>query len=58
MKGVWNYAGYLVDGKAYVILLNQAANRRNDVLALLQNGGAENVVRKSVKRKVSQAGGS
>jgi D-alanyl-D-alanine carboxypeptidase/D-alanyl-D-alanine-endopeptidase (penicillin-binding protein 4) len=52
MKGVWNYAGYLVDGKAYVILLNQAANRRNDVLALLQNGGAENVVRKSVKRVV------
>ncbi|CAK8718388.1 MAG: D-alanyl-D-alanine carboxypeptidase [Candidatus Electronema aureum] len=50
MKGVWNYAGYLVDGKAYVILLNQAANRRNDVLALLQNGGVENVVRKSVKR--------
>jgi D-alanyl-D-alanine carboxypeptidase/D-alanyl-D-alanine-endopeptidase (penicillin-binding protein 4) len=39
MKGVWNYVGYLDDGRAYVILLNQAANRRNDVLTLLQHSG-------------------
>jgi D-alanyl-D-alanine carboxypeptidase/D-alanyl-D-alanine-endopeptidase (penicillin-binding protein 4) len=36
MKGVWNYAGYLADGKAYVIMLNQQANQRMAVLRRLQ----------------------
>jgi D-alanyl-D-alanine carboxypeptidase/D-alanyl-D-alanine-endopeptidase (penicillin-binding protein 4) len=36
MKGVWNYAGYLADGRPYVILLNQRANLRGAVLELLQ----------------------
>jgi D-alanyl-D-alanine carboxypeptidase/D-alanyl-D-alanine-endopeptidase (penicillin-binding protein 4) len=35
MKGVWNYVGYLKDGRPYVILLNQQANRRITVLRRL-----------------------
>lgn len=53
MKGIWNYAGYLADGRAYVILLNQTANRRNDVLALLQTGGVEKAARKSSVRRMA-----
>ena len=36
MKGIYNYAGYLDDGSAYVIMLNQSRNKRKDVLALLK----------------------
>lgn len=36
MKGIWNYMGYLEDGRPYVILLNQQGNRRIAVLKLLQ----------------------
>ncbi len=39
MSGVYNYAGYLDDGRAYVILLNQWGNKRGQVLELLRNGG-------------------
>ena len=35
MKGVWNYVGYLKDGRPYVIILNQSANRRIAVLRRL-----------------------
>jgi len=38
MKGIYNYAGYLNDGKAYVILLNQQRNQRRAVLGLLKKG--------------------
>lgn len=38
MKGIYNYAGYLKDGRAYVILLNQQRNQRRAVLGLLQKG--------------------
>ena len=38
MKGIYNYAGYLDDGKAYVILLNQQRNQRRAVLGLLKKG--------------------
>lgn len=37
MKGVWNYIGYIDDGSPYVILLNQAANRRIAMLDMLKN---------------------
>ncbi len=36
MKGIYNYAGYLDDGSAYVIMLNQVRNKRKDVLTLLK----------------------
>ena len=38
MKGIYNYAGYLKDGRAYVILLNQQRNQRRAVLGLLKKG--------------------
>ncbi len=38
MKGIYNYAGYLKDGSAYVIMLNQVRNTRRAVLAELKNG--------------------
>ncbi len=38
MKGVYNYAGYLQDGKPFVILLNQDANTRGTVLERLKLG--------------------
>lgn len=38
MKGIYNYAGYLNDGKPYVILLNQKRNQRRAVLGLLKKG--------------------
>ncbi|MCI5139570.1 MAG: hypothetical protein D3922_14435, partial [Candidatus Electrothrix sp. AR1] len=38
MKGIYNYAGYLNDGRAYVILLNQQRNQRRPVLGLLKKG--------------------
>lgn len=38
MKGIYNYAGYLQDGKPYVILLNQSRNQRRAVLARLKKG--------------------
>ncbi|WP_417915218.1 D-alanyl-D-alanine carboxypeptidase/D-alanyl-D-alanine-endopeptidase [Candidatus Electronema sp. JM] len=41
MKGVWNYAGYLADGRPYVILLNQAGNQRIPILRMLLRGGAK-----------------
>lgn len=36
MSGVYNLAGYLPDGRAYVIMLNQPKNTRDRVLARLQ----------------------
>lgn len=36
LTGVYNYAGYLPDGKAFVILLNQQANNRGAVLRQLR----------------------
>ena len=38
MKGIFNYAGYLPDGKAFVILLNQQGNTRGTVLARIRRG--------------------
>ncbi len=38
MKGIYNYAGYLKDGRAYVIMLNQSRNTRRAVLARLKKG--------------------
>jgi len=38
MKGIYNYAGYLNDGRAYVILLNQQRNQRRAILSLLKKG--------------------
>ena len=38
MKGIFNYAGYLPDGKAFVILLNQRKNTRATVLARIRRG--------------------
>ena len=38
MKGIYNYAGYLQDGKPFVILLNQHANTRSTVLDRLKLG--------------------
>ena len=38
MKGIYNYAGYLKDGSAYVIMLNQSRNTRRAVLAQLKKG--------------------
>lgn len=38
MKGVYNYAGYLPDGKSYVIMLNQQRNTRKSVLKKLRKG--------------------
>ncbi|WP_310599277.1 D-alanyl-D-alanine carboxypeptidase [Desulfobulbus sp.] len=35
LTGVYNLAGYLPDGRSFVILLNQPANRRADILARL-----------------------
>ena len=36
MKGIYNYAGYLDNGNAYVIMLNQTRNQRRTVLDLLK----------------------
>lgn len=36
LTGVYNLAGYLPNGRAYVIMLNQAKNTRDSVLARLQ----------------------
>lgn len=49
MSGVYNYAGYLDDGRPYVILLNQWGNKRGQVLELLRNGGVPK--RAAVPRK-------
>ncbi len=38
MEGVYNYGGYLANGDAFVILLNQARNTRTTVLDRLQAG--------------------
>lgn len=38
MKGIYNYAGYLRDGKPFVIMLNQNANTRSTVLDRLKLG--------------------
>ncbi|MCI5151019.1 MAG: hypothetical protein D3916_16830 [Candidatus Electrothrix sp. MAN1_4] len=38
MKGIYNYAGYLADGKPYVIFLNQRRNQRRTILARLKKG--------------------
>ena len=35
LTGVYNLAGYLPDGQSFVILLNQSANRRAEILARL-----------------------
>jgi D-alanyl-D-alanine carboxypeptidase/D-alanyl-D-alanine-endopeptidase (penicillin-binding protein 4) len=52
MKGVWNYAGYLADGRPYVILLNQSANKRGAVLDLLQEkfSGRKKAAKRPAKR--------
>ena len=58
MRGVYNYAGYLDDGKAYVIILNQWSNKRGEVLALLRNGGMpqrQAVARKPARRTARKA---
>ncbi|MDU9050556.1 MAG: D-alanyl-D-alanine carboxypeptidase [Candidatus Electrothrix sp. Rat3] len=55
MKGIYNYAGYLKDGRAYVILLNQQRNQRRAVLGLLKKGqypGSGNYVKG--KKKASK----
>lgn len=36
LTGVYNYAGYLPDGKAFVLILNQADNRRDTLLARIK----------------------
>lgn len=36
LTGVYNFAGYLPNGRAYVIMLNQSKNTRDSVLARLQ----------------------
>ena len=36
LKGVYNYAGYLQDGKPFVIMLNQQKNTRDAILTRLQ----------------------
>jgi D-alanyl-D-alanine carboxypeptidase/D-alanyl-D-alanine-endopeptidase (penicillin-binding protein 4) len=54
MKGIYNYAGYLKDGRAYVILLNQQRNQRRAVLSLLKKGqypGSGNYVKKKTTGK-------
>jgi D-alanyl-D-alanine carboxypeptidase/D-alanyl-D-alanine-endopeptidase (penicillin-binding protein 4) len=56
MKGIYNYAGYLQDGRAYVILLNQKRNQRRAVLSRLKKGqypGSGKYVKKkkAVKKK-------
>ena len=38
MKGIYNYAGYLKDGSAYVIMLNQSRDTRRSVLGQLKKG--------------------
>jgi D-alanyl-D-alanine carboxypeptidase/D-alanyl-D-alanine-endopeptidase (penicillin-binding protein 4) len=38
MKGIYNFAGYLPDGKPYVIMLNQLRNTRKSLLKRLRNG--------------------
>ena len=38
MKGIFNYAGYLPEGNAFVILLNQQRNTRGTVLARIRRG--------------------
>ncbi len=38
MKGIFNYAGYLPGGNAFVILLNQQRNTRATVLARIRRG--------------------
>ena len=38
MKGIYNYAGYLPNGKAYVIMLNQARNTRGTILKQMKKG--------------------
>jgi D-alanyl-D-alanine carboxypeptidase/D-alanyl-D-alanine-endopeptidase (penicillin-binding protein 4) len=38
MKGIYNYAGYLRDGKPFVVMLNQKANTRSTVLDRLAMG--------------------
>lgn len=53
MKGIYNYVGYLDDGRAYVILLNQWANKRGEVLELLKNGGrAKTAVSKPAAKRM------
>ncbi len=37
LTGVYNYAGYLADGKAFVLLLNQQANSRADLLERIKH---------------------
>lgn len=54
MKGIYNYAGYLQDGRPYVILLNQKRNQRRAVLARLKKGqypGSGKYVRKKAGKK-------
>jgi len=38
MRNIYNYAGYLADGRPFVIILNQRANTRETVLARLRLG--------------------
>lgn len=54
MRGVYNYAGYLDNGNAFVILLNQWSNRRGQALELLKNGGVPKV-RPAARRAAGKA---
>ncbi len=38
MKGIYNYGGYLRNGRTYVIILNQRQNTRRAILARLKKG--------------------
>lgn len=51
MKGVWNYVGYLNDGRAYAILLNQSANRRIAVLRLLLGKDSSSSKKRTARKK-------
>jgi D-alanyl-D-alanine carboxypeptidase/D-alanyl-D-alanine-endopeptidase (penicillin-binding protein 4) len=53
MKGIYNYAGYLNDGRPYVILLNQKRNQRRAILSLLKKGqypGSGKTIKKKKKK--------
>jgi D-alanyl-D-alanine carboxypeptidase/D-alanyl-D-alanine-endopeptidase (penicillin-binding protein 4) len=59
MKGVWNYVGYLNDGRPYVIMLNQSANQRIAVLRRLQgkdsSSGKQARNKRVLKKKYKRA---
>ncbi len=56
LTGVYNYAGYLSDGKPFVILLNQQVNARAAVLARLKQQYAPAPQQKTVMKQRGQGG--